>query len=829
MRKSIALFTAFVMLMIMAFSAMPASATDQKTLASFIYTGGIAKTDVEGDKNEGYVFSSMIPGVDARLFASVSGDAVRKLEWTDAVYAYGLGEELMPCMTGGNKNPWGSNPYFLVKLSTSGYSDIHFSAKLGGSKKGPANYKLQYSLNGTDFHDVPGANYEITGKVMRTAFNVSIPEISDAETAYIRIIASSSKCVDTSNPDFPGTTGGETAINDIVITGTSLSSDSVIPPTLSAADGSTLCSDDTVTVTDLNGGGAQVKYSVTGDDGNTVTYDYTGSFAPFVAASGDTVKVEAWTVMGGDSSARVSAEYKFGGDKLAVFSCREEVSNSNQKAAADSGKYKDVSFLSASVNGSEGFVPLFDKNNGFALSPDDGIVWGNGCWMLETSTAGYSDIAVSLSALSTGKGPASADLQYSLDGANFITVNRNISLSDLTKLDFYKLPAAAANRAKLYIRLYISEDKRVDGEKLFDNESKGNTYVNNILISGKASGAAMPYAAIGDFAYIGQTVKLISPDGKDITYSVTDIKGNTVVADTAYTAPFALPDTAGRYIITAFSGDGPAFTKTVTVSDGIMAQFSYTAENFDTCLDTETGVLKSQSGDGTLSMYPNGETAVTPVFDEAYGVKASAAETNTWAFSGNAGDSAGSGYWLVTFSTKGYKHISLSADTTGSSKGPRDFALVYSLDGTNYTYIQNSGIRNTGELFDTYAGFALPEELSDADTVYLKIFINGGETLEGKEFIETAGSGHTGINNITVMGTTLDTDDEPVDPPEPVVIKGDVDDNGIVNVSDIISLKTLIMSNSWNEGQLLRGDMDDNKTLNVSDMLSIKNLIMAGG
>lgn len=69
---------------------------------------------------------------------------------------------------------------------------------------------------------------------------------------------------------------------------------------------------------------------------------------------------------------------------------------------------------------------------------------------------------------------------------------------------------------------------------------------------------------------------------------------------------------------------------------------------------------------------------------------------------------------------------------------------------------------------------------------------------------------------------------EEIPEPEVVIIKGDVDDNGVVNVSDIISLKTLIMNGSWSDEQLLRGDMDDNKTLNVSDMLAIKNVIMNG-
>lgn len=58
------------------------------------------------------------------------------------------------------------------------------------------------------------------------------------------------------------------------------------------------------------------------------------------------------------------------------------------------------------------------------------------------------------------------------------------------------------------------------------------------------------------------------------------------------------------------------------------------------------------------------------------------------------------------------------------------------------------------------------------------------------------------------------------------VIRGDIDGNKVVNVSDIISLKSLIMSGSWTGYNLAAGDIDNNDNLNVSDMLSIKNIIM---
>ena len=81
------------------------------------------------------------------------------------------------------------------------------------------------------------------------------------------------------------------------------------------------------------------------------------------------------------------------------------------------------------------------------------------------------------------------------------------------------------------------------------------------------------------------------------------------------------------------------------------------------------------------------------------------------------------------------------------------------------------------------------------------------------------------------IAAVIETAEKLLEPDVPIddFLLGDVDGNKVVNVSDMITLKTLIMNNSWTEEQLKRGDIDDNKTLNVSDMLAVKNIIMNGG
>ena len=73
----------------------------------------------------------------------------------------------------------------------------------------------------------------------------------------------------------------------------------------------------------------------------------------------------------------------------------------------------------------------------------------------------------------------------------------------------------------------------------------------------------------------------------------------------------------------------------------------------------------------------------------------------------------------------------------------------------------------------------------------------------------------------------LEAAEHALDHPVPDFLPGDVDNNGTVNVSDMIALKNLIMSGKWSSEQLLRGDMNDDGNLTVSDMLAIKNIIMS--
>lgn len=59
-----------------------------------------------------------------------------------------------------------------------------------------------------------------------------------------------------------------------------------------------------------------------------------------------------------------------------------------------------------------------------------------------------------------------------------------------------------------------------------------------------------------------------------------------------------------------------------------------------------------------------------------------------------------------------------------------------------------------------------------------------------------------------------------------LVLYGDVDNNGVVNVNDMTQLKTLILAKKWTDEQLLHGDMNKNNKLDVADILLINRIIL---
>lgn len=200
------------------------------TLAMFSYhTVGTAEDNLSvagyGNTTDGYIATAGANHSAAKLFASIDGSSNRKLEWSKDMYKYkDSSETLAPAMTAGKKNLWGTAPYFIVKCPTTGYKSITFTAYIGGTKSGPANYKLQYSTDGTTYTDVATASAISDNKNLASAtFSaIALPEAAaDIDMLYLKMITTDNVTI--SGGAYSGTSSGEAAINDVKICGAEIS------------------------------------------------------------------------------------------------------------------------------------------------------------------------------------------------------------------------------------------------------------------------------------------------------------------------------------------------------------------------------------------------------------------------------------------------------------------------------------------------------------------------------------------------------------------------------------------------------------------------------
>lgn len=171
----------------------------------------------------------------SKLFASVADPSksdYRKLEWsgTNSPYIYNNSAVTMPIMSASDKNPWGSTPFFLIKTSTKGYENITLSLLMGGSKKGPKNFKLQYSTDGKTYTDISGATITISENKKMFPYNFTLSTLKDKSTLYIRIIASSTSTIE-GGSFVQADKNGETAINNIVLKGSAITQNTSRTPT----------------------------------------------------------------------------------------------------------------------------------------------------------------------------------------------------------------------------------------------------------------------------------------------------------------------------------------------------------------------------------------------------------------------------------------------------------------------------------------------------------------------------------------------------------------------------------------------------------------------
>ena len=769
-----------------------------KTIASWDYDYSANETGlVTADETGAQYYYAATNGEKAAtgvLTASVNALDNAQIKWSGSADLYAnpessVSSDQSPVLSTSKTNniAWGEYPYFTVEASTIGFEHISFSARLGGSKKGPRDWKLQYSLDGVTYTDVENATYSITkNKNMEQAFDmVSLPaECDNKNVVYIRAIACSNIAINGINT-IVAQTSGDASINNIRVYGASTSVvtslTSPVITTDSIADTSEhIYNNNNVTITDTNGG-ADLYYSING--GEDIKYE--APFNPFTSANtvGDTVTVSAYAKHEEITSELSELVLTYAGDSIVQWHFENYSQNvSNGAVFSNGGAYDESAKMTAVADSKSMYVPYWHADNkAFLLAPDDGALWSaDSGFYYELSTVGYSNIAFSVKAYTTAQGPKSVQLQYSLDGKSWNSASDNITLTatgTLSQLLYNApLPAECSNKSVVYIRLVTVENLTCSGTTLHNSLSKGNLYVNDVIVSGNndTETLKMPYTNRTTDYFSTSAIKYHSVDGVPMKYSVIDANGNVIMSGDyvetgidIYNSGKLNTFSSGPYTVSVweYNGDDASAinVKKFYYKGETVTKFNYndTTKLFADYVDSTLTSVGNTSGAyaGTLSMYPNSQTATTLSYTGAYGVKTSWASDNRFTATKVLDNEQGNGYWLIKTSSKGYCDLTLNLEQISSNKGPRDWGVAYSTDGVSYTFVPKSNVRAisndaTNSPIESYNNLPLPSGCDNADELYIKIFINGGESIDGTE-LESVVKGNTGINGIELSGVRI--------------------------------------------------------------------------
>lgn len=114
---------------------------------------------------------------------------------------------------------------------------------------------------------------------------------------------------------------------------------------------------------------------------------------------------------------------------------------------------------------------------------------------------------------------------------------------------------------------------------------------------------------------------------------------------------------------------------------------------------------------------------------------------------------SGTKYWYVSLSAKGYKDLKVTAKSKGSSTGPRDFKVEYSVNGKDWNEVSNSSYQNTSDAIAAkVTGLPLPEAANQAENLQIRFIMTSNTSISGKT---VASTGVTNVNGVVVTGTPV--------------------------------------------------------------------------
>lgn len=192
-----------------------------------------------------------------------------------------------------------------------------------------------------------------------------------------------------------------------------------------------------------------------------------------------------------------------------------------------------------------------------------------------------------------------------------------------------------------------------------------------------------------------------------------------------------------------------SFLASPVVAQTILARWTFeTAPPADQSNSTTVTGIAADVGTGIASGLHAG--SATDWSTPAGNGSANALSANTW----SSGD-----FFQFQTSTTGFRSIAVSWDQIGSSTGPRDFSLLYSANGSefsvfaSYTVAATPAWSSTTPQLTSYSyNLSSISSLSSISGVYFRLMVASSNGINGSAI---TASGTSRIDNFTITGTPI--------------------------------------------------------------------------
>ncbi|MFA9556864.1 immunoglobulin-like domain-containing protein [Evansella sp. AB-rgal1] len=384
---------------------------------------------------------------------------------------------------------------------------------------------------------------------------------------------------------------------------------------------------------------------------------------------------------------------------------------------------------------------------------------GSKYYMIDFETIGFSNIKISSKQMGSNTGPRDYQLQYSLDGENWLDFGNEIIVANnwnSAVVEEVELPSETFNQDNVYVRWLMTSNTSINGGTV---GSGGTSRIDDIVITGNPSPLSdevsveldtrnleIFYQGADDNSNVTQDVLL--PDTGIYGSIITWTSSNEEVITTEGVVTSQEEDVVVTLTATINKGDASnikEFELTVLGEDSVppviveplIGYWNFNSSGFSNDL-TSGGTLESNQG---IALLRTNFTSISEFAGTTINVLGDDQSGGSLSLIGNANNG---NFVELEFSSLGLEDIMISFATRGTGTGFDEHQWKYSLDGESYIeFGENTARRETSFQLKT---LSLPSEVNDVGPIFVRVYLNGA----------TSTSGNNRIDNLQINGTIIE-------------------------------------------------------------------------